>query len=190
MILPLQDVERRIQGGSAAKERAVPVLPTAALPRPLRGAPTPSPPRCGSSPGRASRWRHRRATVHRRRGSSPGPGLPCQNLQSRPVPPQMVLYSGHSGQSAPRSAWITESNSSNMANNESGAWNETIWVGMKGCGAAPDHHLDAVDALGRSVLLSDFYLVFCEPVVCPSSGPRSLPATIFLWRLPEIVRRW
>ena len=97
----------------------------------------------------------------------------------------MVLYSGHSGQSAPRSAWTTESNSSNMANNESGAWTETIWVEMKGCGAAPGHHLDAVDAIGRSVLLSDFYLVFCGPIVCPSSGPRSLPATISLWRLPE-----
>ena len=35
-----------------------------------------------------------------------------------------------------------------------------------------------------------FYLVFCEPVVCPSSGPRSLPATIFLLRLPENGRRW
>ena len=77
-----------------------------------------------------------------------------------------------------------------MANNESGAWNETIWVEMKGCGAAPVHHLDAVDALGMSVLQSDFYLVFCEPVVCPSSGPRSLPATIFLLRLPENGRRW
>ena len=77
-----------------------------------------------------------------------------------------------------------------MANNESGAWTETIWVEMKGCGAAPGHHLDAVDALGRSVFQSDFYLVFCEPIVCPSSGPRSLPATISLLRLPENGRRW
>ena len=57
-------------------------------------------------------------------------------------------------------------------------------VEMEGRGAAPVHHLDAVDARRRSVFQSDFHLVFCEPVVCPSSGPRSLPATIFLWRLP------
>ena len=41
----------------------------------------------------------------------------------------------------------------------------------------------------RSVLLSGFCLVFCGPAVCISSSPRSLPATIFLLRLPEMVRR-
>ena len=67
-----------------------------------------------------------------------------------------------------------------MANNESGVWTETIWVEMKGCGAASVHHLDAVDALGRAALLSDCYLFFCGPVFCPDSGPQSLDATIFL----------
>ena len=60
-----------------------------------------------------------------------------------------------------------------MANNESGAWNETIWVEMKGCGAAPVHHLDAVDALGRSVLQSDFtwFSANRSSVRVPARGP-------------------
>ena len=191
---------RRGPGRSASKARA-PGLPARlgflslsgqdqGVGGPLRGAPRLLPPRCGSSPGRASRGRHRRVTSQRRRGSSPGQGLPCQNLQSCPAPPQTVLYSGHSGQSAPRSAWTTESNSSNMANNESGAWNETIWVEMKGCGAAPVHHLDAVDALGRSVLMSDFtwFSANRSSVRVPARGPFLLQSSCGDYR--KMVRWW